>query len=82
MPPRRQIKWIYVPLPEQTVQRIERIVEADKKPLGRWNSRADFLQKFMQLTLDNYYVFVEFTENKAALQQVVAAFQKQITQQK
>jgi hypothetical protein len=82
VPPKSKLKWIYSPFPEEIIQEIDRIVEADKKPLGHWNSRADFMITFMNLILNNYYVFLKFTENKAAFQQTVAAFQKQITEQK
>jgi metal-responsive CopG/Arc/MetJ family transcriptional regulator len=38
-----EVKWKYVNVPEFLLEQVDKIVDADRYPEGRWHGRADFV---------------------------------------
>jgi metal-responsive CopG/Arc/MetJ family transcriptional regulator len=39
----KEIRWKYINIPDFLLQEVDKIVDSDRYPEGRWHGRADFV---------------------------------------
>jgi len=49
MPRSQKTRWIYVAFPEEFVKMVDEIVEADKYPMGKWQSRGAYMNEKLKV---------------------------------
>jgi len=47
-------KWVYIAIPRELAQIIDKIVEENKYPMGKYRSRNHFVLETLKQTLEKY----------------------------
>jgi hypothetical protein len=61
MPRSKKTDWIYIAIPEQLAKMVDEIVEADKYPMGKWQSRNTYVTEKLKpfVNEDHTYMLLD-----------------------